>query len=103
MSIILLSTLTAIEHELVRLELWEEQPPAAAAFQSTTPFFADTMEFHQWLQFVLIPQFKMLIENDQPLPENVAIAPMAEVTYRDDLQSKATLIKLLHKFDSHFS
>ena len=43
------SSLQQIEQELIALGLWSygKNRPNDKAFLSTTPFFMDTMEFHQ--------------------------------------------------------
>ena len=41
----LANLLDDLQTELDQQGLWEQQPPAPAAFDSSTPFFADTMAF----------------------------------------------------------
>jgi uncharacterized protein YqcC (DUF446 family) len=79
----LCSLLEQLEAELRRLELWSEQPPAAAALRSTLPFCTDTLDFEAWLQWVFIPQMRQLLAVDAPLPRACAIAPMVELSFRD--------------------
>ncbi|SPX17104.1 Domain of uncharacterised function, DUF446 [Escherichia coli] len=40
------------------------------------PFFMDTMEPLEWLQWVLIPRMHDLLDNNQPLPGRFAVAPL---------------------------
>ncbi len=96
--------LLAIEDELKRLQLWSygKNRPKDEAFLSTTPFFMDTMKFHQWLEFVLIPRFSLIIENDEPLPSNVRIHPYAQEIYRGMWQEHKVLIQKLIEFDKLF-
>ncbi len=54
----LANLLDDLQTELDQQGLWEQQPPAPAAFDSSTPFFADTMAFSQWLQWVFIGRFR---------------------------------------------
>ena len=46
--------LEQLELELKQRSLWQMAPPTAEAMASTLPFCMDTLDFHQWLQFVLI-------------------------------------------------
>ena len=49
----LVALLDDLQVELDQQGLWAAQPPAPSAFNSSTPFFADTMNFSEWLQWVL--------------------------------------------------
>jgi uncharacterized protein YqcC (DUF446 family) len=91
--------LTRIEAELRRLGLWSAVPPATAALQSTLPFCFDTLAFEQWLQWVFLPRFWTLLEQDGPLPERCGIAPMAEVWFEGKAIDAGHLIELLRAFD----
>lgn len=92
-----------IEAELRRLALWAQQPPSAEAFASTLPFCYDTLTFPEWLQFVLLPRLKQLIESDAELPSTCGIAPMAEEMLREDALRTATLVRLLQCMDETLS
>ncbi|HEX5048575.1 MAG TPA: YqcC family protein, partial [Gammaproteobacteria bacterium] len=46
----------AMEAALRRMQLWEQQRPDALRLASTQPFSCDTLRFHQWLQWQLIPR-----------------------------------------------
>lgn len=91
--------LTRIEAELRRLGLWSELPPPAAALQSTLPFCFDTLAFEQWLQWVFLPRFWALLQDNSPLPERCGIAPMAEVWFADKPVDAQELVELLRTFD----
>lgn len=62
--------LQALEAEMRSLALWSEMPPSAEAMASTMPFMYDTLEFHQWLQWVFVPRLQALIDARSPLPGN---------------------------------
>jgi uncharacterized protein YqcC (DUF446 family) len=96
--------LSEIEKELKNLNLWAdaEDRPSDEAFLSQTPFFMDTMEFHQWLQFVLIPKMIELVNSSAPLPKNVSIHPYAQEIYRGKWQEYKLLIQKLMEFDKLF-
>ncbi|WP_232056525.1 YqcC family protein [Pseudoalteromonas sp. A25] len=72
--------LQALEQTLMRAKLWQMAPLEPTLLQSTQPFCCDTMRFEQWLQFVFIPKIHAIIEQGLPLPANIAIAPMAQMT-----------------------
>lgn len=75
--------LLAIETELRQLQLWSAHPPLASAFDSQAPFCCDTMPLHQWLQFVLLPRMRALIEARQALPAQICICPIAELAFAE--------------------
>ncbi len=96
--------LSEIEKELKNLKLWSDgaNRPDDKAFLSQTPFFMDTMEFHQWLEFVLIPQMIHIINHNEPLPKNVNIHPYAQEIYRGKWQEYKLLIQKIMEFDKLF-
>ena len=59
--------------------------PSVAALSSTQPFCVDTLNFEQWLQFVMMARFEGMIQNSQPLPTQCDIAPMAEEAFKGRL------------------
>lgn len=73
--------LVALQNALQDAALWSERPPSDHAFASTAPFACDRMAFDQWLQFVFLPQMRMLIEEKRPLPTEIALLPMAEESF----------------------
>lgn len=88
-----------IETELMRLDLWEEQPPPPHAFLSPNPFCFDTMAVPQWLQWVFMPRMRETLAMDLPLPAACQIAPVVEL-YFDDLGAEhGQLVSLLEEFD----
>lgn len=100
---LLLALLDELEKELRHIDLWQGQPPAAEAFESSVPFFADTMDFSQWLQWVFIARFRAIIAGDHPLPRSCDVKPMAEEAM-DHAQGRTHhLLALLEDFDRQFS
>lgn len=83
-----------IECELRRVRLWQEQAPSQEALASEQPFAVDTLAFHEWLQFILLPRMHHLVEGRLPLPESCAITPMAEETYQASELMKPLLLQL---------
>ena len=94
--------LDAMQGELQHLDLWETLPPEPEAFDSATPFFADTMNFSQWLQWVFIARFRALLETEHPLPAQCDVAPLAEEALRGLALPTDELIRLIREFDGHF-
>ncbi|WP_233079256.1 YqcC family protein [Rheinheimera soli] len=74
--------LNQIERELKAAGLWALIAPSAEAMQSTAPFFCDTMPLENWLQFVFLPRMRALVEGSLPLPQQIAVCPMAEEAFK---------------------
>lgn len=89
-----------VECAMRNMDLWNSERPSDAALASEQPFCIDTLNFSQWLQFIFIERMRILIDMRAPLPENCAIAPMAEEYFRGTSQSGAELIAPLRKLDS---
>ncbi|OBU03018.1 YqcC family protein [Morganella psychrotolerans] len=88
--------LTGIEEEMRAVDLWQGQPPAADAFESKLPFAVDTMNAHEWLQWILIPRLYAVIEQGSALPSAFQITPYFEEHYRNDAESARYLALLNH-------
>ncbi|MDO6564112.1 YqcC family protein [Amphritea sp. 1_MG-2023] len=88
-----------IEAEMRAWSLWTATPPATHALQSVTPFCIDTLSFWQWVQWIMVPRFQQLIEQQQPLPLNSHMAPMArEAVIRHAIKS-SKLIEYFSELD----
>jgi len=74
--------LLAIEREMQRIGLWEAHPPPPQAFESSFPFCFDTLELHQWIEWVFIPRTRAILDAGLPLPEKSAIRPLAAESFR---------------------
>lgn len=93
----LLSQLQAL---LIELGLWQTQSPSTEALASGQPFCIDTLELHQWLQFIFIPRLNSMMAQGQRLPGDSGVAAMAEEVYRADARIAKPLCALLQKIDS---
>ena len=91
--------LLEIEMEMRRMTLWEREPPPHEALASTMPFCHDLLEFHQWLQWILLPRLATLIEQDMPLPSGSDIHPMAEYCFAELDQDLTRLLTLIGQVD----
>lgn len=91
--------LLLIERELRVLGWWSDLPPSAQALASREPFSVDTLEFHQWLQWIFLPRMKVILEQDLPLPNASGILEMAEMVYASRQGEARRLQQLLAQFD----
>lgn len=91
--------LQALELELKRLGLWQQEPPSAQALASTLPFCIDTLEFHQWLQFILIARLRQMLVLAMELPGQSALHAMASEVYKEEMMSMQQLVTLLAQLD----
>lgn len=90
-----------IEQELKRMGAWQQEPLPPEAWQFRSAFAMDTMAFEQWLQFILIPRVREIVETRGEFPPESHLAPHAvrEFDGRDDTDRLCTL---LHEFDRLF-
>lgn len=91
--------LLLIEGELRQQGWWDEASPNAEALSSVEPFSVDTLDFHQWLQWIFLVRMKQILEQDLPLPNASGILEMAEMAYADQSQKSLGLRAALKKFD----
>lgn len=96
----LLSALFELEAELRRLGLWEDESPAAERLASRLPFCHDTLEFHQWLQWVFVPRLGELLGSGAELPHASGIAPLAEMTFAECQIEAEELVSILGRIDA---
>lgn len=94
--------LTAIEAEMRRIGLWQEEPLPEEAYDYTLAFAQDSMAFHQWLQFVFIPQVRKIAEDYVEFPKMSRVSPAAVRAF-EDWDKADRLIDLLREFDNLFS
>ena len=95
--------LKELELTLQRLSLWQDEAPSDESLASTQPFALDTLEFHQWLQFIFLERMRFMIAAGHPLPTTVAIYPMATEVYKNDLQAYALLLDVLARLGETLS
>lgn len=92
-----------LECAMRRLDLWQPEAPPAAALASTAPFCIDTLELHQWLQFVFLPRMHVMVAEGLELPQACAIAPLATEVYKTQLVYMAPLLRELERVDELLS
>ena len=91
--------LSDLEAALQHCGRWSAQRPKAEALASSAPFCVDTLDFCQWLQFILIERLRGLIERNDSLPALSGIAPMAEQVLALPAEEKARLVAALVALD----
>lgn len=95
--------LLEVEANLRNSGRWDPGQPPAEALGSTQPFCLDTLRFEQWLQWVLLPRMKQILEHRRPLPVKSAIFAYAqEYLCKNDPLSK-NLLSLIKRFDDLIS
>jgi len=88
-----------LESTLRTLDMWSDVAPTPEALASTQPFAIDTLAFEQWLQYIFIPKINLMLENNLPLPDKIALAPMAEQVYLSETKDCSALIEILAVID----
>lgn len=88
-----------LEDELRDQGRWQASPPSPEALGSTEPFAVDTLDFDQWLQWILLPRLNDLLSRRQPLPSECAIAPMAEEVYGQDNPGGSRIVHIVGQID----
>lgn len=92
-----------LECVLRNMKLWSATPPPTDALASSAPFCVDTLDLHQWLQFIFLPRMHQLIDSGSALPTVCAIAPMAEEAYKTRLTAMVPLVDVLRQLDAVLS
>ncbi len=70
-----------IESMLKALDLYTKESPPESALNSSVPFCYDQLPFHEWLQWVLLPKTRYLLEGKLPLPSSSNIHAVAEIEF----------------------
>lgn len=87
-----------IEVELKRLGRWTANPLSDEAFENMGAFGSKTMSFEQWLQFVLIPRIRQIVEEKSEFPDGSNLAPYAIRCFDGDSDSDS-LREILYNLD----
>jgi uncharacterized protein YqcC (DUF446 family) len=87
-----------IERELRGLGAWQSTPLPDAAYDSQQAFFADTMTFYQWIQFVLLERVREIAEKRGAFPRGSCVGVYA-VRELDGYEEAGELIAALCEFD----
>lgn len=96
------SQIAAIEAEMQRVGLWQQEPLDPEQYEFSAAFGADTMAFEQWLQFIFIPRVQQIIESQGQFPSSSMVAAYAIREFDTSPADTATLHQLLYDFDRLF-
>lgn len=88
-----------IELELKNLGVWQSSPPPPEAFLSEEAFFANTLSFPQWIQFVLLDRIRSIVEEPGSFPSTSQVGSYAFREF-DGWPEADRLVNLLFAFDS---
>lgn len=91
-----------LELEMVMRQenLWDMPQPSPQDLDSKEPFCIDTMGFDQWLRFVMIERYKVMIEQKQVLPSHSNITPIADMFFKQQINRHPDrVLVVLKKFD----
>ena len=95
--------LNQLKLALVDTGLWSASPPPATAFDSELPFCLDAMRLEQWLQFLFLPRMQALLDAGSEIPTEVAISPLAEEVYKDNLARYQPLLEALKALEAQLA
>ncbi|WP_341658906.1 YqcC family protein [Vibrio sp.] len=89
--------LEQLTKQMKSLRLWQSTSPSEHLLESNQPFAVDTLQPHEWLQWIFIPKMTDLIERQMPLPKGFCLAPYFEQCWKNnnDYQSLIDLIKAI--------
>jgi len=87
-----------IEVELKRMGRWMENPLPDEYFVDMGAFGSNTMGFEQWLQFVLIPRIREVVQEKSNFPAGSNLAPYG-IRYFDGDTNAKTLQDILYSLD----
>lgn len=87
-----------LESELKRLQRWDAVQLPAEKFENMGAFGSNTMRFEQWLQFILIPTIRDIINTQGQFPEQSMLGTYAIRVFDGDADAD-TLFQLLHELD----
>ena len=86
----------SIEHELKRLDIWDEEPPSEDALGSPEPFCFDTLGFAQWM---FLPRVQEVVERRRDMPGQSDIHTYAEEVLKNTDYDADQLLFLIKTFD----
>ncbi len=92
----LIEHLQQLENELRAQKLWSAVAPSEQALASSMHFMYDTLQLHEWLQWVFLPRLRALLDAGGRLAFQCNIHPLAEHEWekRDDFDKRQLLVLL---------
>jgi uncharacterized protein YqcC (DUF446 family) len=67
--------------EMRRLGVWQDEPPPPEKMRFSKAFAMDTLSFEQWLQFVLVPRVRGIIDERGQFPDDSSLGDKANREY----------------------
>ncbi|PKH20054.1 hypothetical protein CIG19_19075 [Enterobacterales bacterium CwR94] len=95
--------LLALEEALRTTNNWQSMPPHPEALNSTEPFCLDTLAPTEWLQWILLPRMRALLESGAPLPQNFALTPYYEIALDAQFEGRLLILLRLTALDDYFA
>ncbi|WP_165310547.1 YqcC family protein [Vibrio ziniensis] len=92
----LAQALERLEAELRQCEVWQATPPSIEAMQSVEPFSIDTLDPHEWLQWVFIPTMQKLLNEGQAIPRGFELSPYFDEAWKHQDEFQAVLLVVNH-------
>jgi uncharacterized protein YqcC (DUF446 family) len=93
--------ISEMETEMKRIGYWSLGPLPEEAYDFQQAFAMDTMAFSQWLQFILIPNVRSIIEQKGDFPSESMVGVQAAREFDGDANA-SYLVSLLSEFDALF-
>ncbi|WP_035012869.1 YqcC family protein [Catenovulum agarivorans] len=97
------SLLTELAAALQAANLWQQHRPSAQALNSSQPFCIDTLDFHQWLQFIFIEKMQIIAEQQLTLPSQLCISPIAEDAFNEQTAPEGKILAVIKQIDALFA
>lgn len=91
--------LQQLEAEMRRLELWQTVAPTAEQLASEQPFAYDTLTLPQWMQWILIPRLRAVLQANGQLPAQSDIHTYAVQYFREADMDTDSLLNLVKDLD----
>ncbi len=94
--------LAVLQVALEQAGIWQCEEPSEEALASQQPFCVDTMGFEQWLRYVFVHRFTLMVEHQLPLPSECAVAPMAEEAFNQlplTASARTAVVEALNAID----
>lgn len=90
--------LIELKQLLKKHALWQREAPSEAALSSQQPFAIDTLEPHEWLQWIFIHRIESMLAAGQSAPSEFEIAPYFEQVWKGQSQYQ-DILTVLKKID----
>jgi len=81
---------------------WSPDPLPEEAYDFHDAFAMDTMAYPQWLQFILVPRVRQIIEEQGTFPTKSMVGAQAVREFDGD-EKASRLVTLLGEFDDLFN